>query len=99
MPVVSGSEKSGARCPTCGAPFDAGSCRPITKYAKAKKAMTRKQNALTSTEIIFERVGCGRSEAKPRRSPKKSNTPASRKSKKFAHGKSRVIGNQTKMKK
>jgi hypothetical protein len=49
--------------------------------------------------MIFERVGCGRSGAKPRRSPRKRNTAAIAKSTKLAQGKSRVIGNRTKIKK
>src|SRR6185503_811689 len=99
LPDESGKLKSGARWPTCGAPFEAGSQRPPMKIVKTNNAITRRLNPLTIELTIFERVGCGRSEANPRRSPMKSNTAAITKSKRLAHGKSRVNGNNTKMKK
>src|SRR5829696_8528472 len=99
LPDVSGRLNSGARCPTWGAPFEAGSQRPTTKIVKTNIANTATLKAPTMELTIFERVGCGRSEANPRLSPMKSNTPAVKKITRLAHGKSRVEGNQTKIKK
>src|SRR5215204_1604665 len=95
----SGRLKSGTRWPTCGAPLEAGSQRPTTKIVKTNIANTTRLNALMIAATILERVGCGRSDAKPRRTPMKSNTPAIRNSTRFAQGKSRVNGNHTKTKK
>ena len=54
---------------------------------------------VTIEVIIFERVGWGRPDANPRRTPITRNTAAIRKISRLAHGKSRVDGIQTKIKK
>lgn len=96
LPVVSARLNSGACWPTCGAPLDGGSQRAATKTAKTKNPTTATLTAATIEVITFERVGCGRSDANPRRTPITTSTAATRKISRLAHGKSRVKGNQTK---
>src|SRR6185503_4236506 len=89
FPDVSGRVNSGTRWPTCGAPLEAGSQRPPMKIIKMNIANTATLSKLKIELTIFERIGCGRSPAKPRRKPRNSNTPAIKKSTRLAHGKSR----------
>ena len=69
------------------------------KIVKTNIANTARLNKLKIELTIFDRIGCGRSPAKPRRRPTNNSTPATRKSARLAHGKSRVNGNLTNTKK
>src|SRR5688572_16496178 len=99
FPVVSVSVKSGACWPTCGAPLEEGSQRAATKTVKTKNPITTTLNVAMIEVTIFERVGCERSAANPRRTPITRSTTANRKIGRLAHGKSRVAGNWMKTEK
>src|SRR5438445_11700028 len=90
---VSTRVKSGAFCPTCGAPFDAGSHLDATNATKMNIPSTNTLSAARTALTIFERRR--RSGANALRTPMNNNTVAIANSKRFTHGKSRVTAQLT----
>src|SRR5438445_13620535 len=93
LSFVSTSVKSGAFCPTCGAPVDAGSHLDATNATKMNIPSTNTLSVARTELTIFEMRR--RSGANARRTPMNSSNAAIANSKKFAHGKLRVTAQLT----
>src|SRR5688500_8976494 len=97
--LVSGRVKSGACWLTFGALCDSGRFLGSIRVATTKNPKMAKLRVVRIAAPIFERLGRVRSGARARRTPTPKSTAARPKSKKLAHGKSRVTGNHMNTKK
>src|SRR5262249_30826706 len=94
LSLESVSVKSGAFCPTSGAPVDAGSHDPMTKNIKRSPASSNTPNAAANELKIFERIPLSGLNARRRPKDKRTNAIANRT--RLAQGNSRVSAHRTK---